>query len=274
MKYKTWEDRLPFKNVSVREQNFKFAIPNFKALYVAKTINEREPELYDWIDDYIKPGAIFLDVGANYGQFSIYAALKKKCNIYAFEPHFASYYILNRNAIANNLTEYINIYPLALSDSKFKTSSFRLNDILAGQALNTLLAIEENPEDKSKKINKEDMELARQIDEMNIKLQGKICRDGSLLQSILAMNLDSFFGSLNEKLSLKLNDGLHLKIDVDGFDFLVLAGARELLPKINSIMVEYFPERIHMHKLIVPFLAEFGFQVVSRTRGNLLLLKN
>lgn len=45
----------------------------------------KEPETCKWIDDYVKPGEIFFDVGACAGGYSFVAELRG-AKVYAFEP--------------------------------------------------------------------------------------------------------------------------------------------------------------------------------------------
>ena len=72
----SWEEQLPIAKVKIRETVLKFSIPNQKALFVAKQISSREPEVYDWIDAEVDSNSLFIDVGANFGQFALYSSLK------------------------------------------------------------------------------------------------------------------------------------------------------------------------------------------------------
>ena len=63
-----------------------------------ETLWTKEPETIAWIDSFL-PGESFLDVGANIGLYSLYAA-SKGCKVLAVEPHpgnFASLAINKRN---------------------------------------------------------------------------------------------------------------------------------------------------------------------------------
>ncbi len=51
--------------------------------------NGVERELIDWIRNYLKPGQVFYDVGANVGAYSLYAAKHHRSlpvKVFAFEP--------------------------------------------------------------------------------------------------------------------------------------------------------------------------------------------
>ena len=48
-------------------------------------LRTKEPETLDWIDTMAE-GSALVDVGANVGLYSVYAAKARKCQVYAFEP--------------------------------------------------------------------------------------------------------------------------------------------------------------------------------------------
>ena len=59
---------------------------------------------YDWFGYRVNPGEIVVDIGANIGTFSIYAA--KVCaasRVISFEPFAENYRLLNKNVEANQL---------------------------------------------------------------------------------------------------------------------------------------------------------------------------
>ena len=113
-KARYWESILPCVKLKVNNTEFSFSIPNDKAMWVADDVANREPEVYRWIDSCLDEKSLFIDVGANFGLFSLYAALKARCRVLAFEPHFASYYVLSRNIILNNLLIHFRIFQIKL----------------------------------------------------------------------------------------------------------------------------------------------------------------
>ncbi len=67
---------------------------------------------------------IVIDIGANVGAFSIYAAnLAKKGKVYAFEPEEKNFKLLEENIGANNLSN-IKIFKLGVAGRKKKTKLF------------------------------------------------------------------------------------------------------------------------------------------------------
>ena len=95
---------------------------------------DKEPETIQWINNFDKTKKIiFWDIGANIGLYSIYAATKfKEIEVIAFEPSTSNTRVLSRNISLNKLTNKINIFQLALSDtpniiSEFKERNFQEN---------------------------------------------------------------------------------------------------------------------------------------------------
>ncbi len=79
----------------------------------AETFWTKEPETLKWIESF-EPNSSFADIGANIGQYSLYAAMQKKGHaIYAFEPQPANYQALLRNIGLNKLHKQIIAYPFA-----------------------------------------------------------------------------------------------------------------------------------------------------------------
>lgn len=256
-----WESSLPYKKLKVKDVEFKFSIPNSKALWIAEDAANREPELYDWIDSSLTPNSLFIDVGANFGLYSLYAALKTNCKVVAFEPHFATYYILYRNIVLNNIAEKIALYPMAITNSPNSRTTFRLKDLSAGRALNTLVPTATDPRSIS--------QVEKDIDKLN----STIATNSGMpfYQPVISTSLDAFIDQNNLEYNFKNFENVSLKIDVDGLDFLVLAGALQSLSGISNLIVEYLPDQIKMHSLIPSLVEQYNFNIVQRTDVNLIL---
>ena len=74
----------------------------------------KEPKTLEWIDTF-KRSENFLDVGANIGIYSLYAA-KKGISVYAFEPQVLNFAELYTNIYLNDLSDKINGYGIALTN--------------------------------------------------------------------------------------------------------------------------------------------------------------
>lgn len=86
--------------------------PNGACTWRVETFFTKEPDTLAWIDS-MKPGEVLLDVGANIGLYSMYAATKG-VKVYAFEPHAQTYGELVQNIQQNKLD--IEAYCAALTD--------------------------------------------------------------------------------------------------------------------------------------------------------------
>lgn len=93
--------RLPWLDGSVLE----FSHPNEtgRQLFVNRSF---DPNDFSVLGSFLKPGGTFVDVGANAGLYSVYAARKvgPGGHVYAFEPSRREAASLNRNADINRLT--------------------------------------------------------------------------------------------------------------------------------------------------------------------------
>lgn len=70
-----------------------------------------EKEVFEECAKYIKPGTVFLDIGANYGQMSILLSRQmKNATIYAFEAEPFVFSILEKNIKANGCDNIKAIY--------------------------------------------------------------------------------------------------------------------------------------------------------------------
>lgn len=100
----------------VGKHNFKLYTRNSnnKNLYVNGTYTDI---LVKYIEAHLASDAIFIDIGANIGYFSVIAASKCKA-VYSFEPVNDNYKILEDNIALNNLD---NVFPQqkAISDDSF-----------------------------------------------------------------------------------------------------------------------------------------------------------
>jgi FkbM family methyltransferase len=108
-------DALPFGdgvviNTVVRGLTMRFAAYN-RAMSLCARMNY-EPENLDFIDA-MTPAAVFYDLGACEGRFSLYAALRGH-RVYAFEPEAMNFAALLDNRTLNGPTAVDNLHPLQL----------------------------------------------------------------------------------------------------------------------------------------------------------------
>ncbi|MCP5276856.1 MAG: FkbM family methyltransferase [Thiobacillus sp.] len=219
-----YEISLQFVTVKFAGHRIKFAIPNRKCLHFALSLERREPMTNKWILAFDRDD-VFFDVGSNNGVFALMAAVVPGCRVYAFEPHFASYYTLVHNVYANDLQERVHAYPLAVSD-KLGFDNLYLSAITAGKSLNNYGDARPSEE-----------ELWHAV----------------IPQAAVSVSIDEFVR----------NTGVvpnHIKVDVDGIEPKIVAGARETLAdaRLKSIMIE-IDEKDPQHMAIHDVMKDSGF---------------
>lgn len=86
----------------------------------------KEPGTMQWIDMEVRPGDVFLDIGANVGLYTIAAAHRvgESGKVFAVEPHRANVMTLHRNVAANRYGARVQVLPIGLAD---KADITRLN---------------------------------------------------------------------------------------------------------------------------------------------------
>jgi FkbM family methyltransferase len=202
-----------------------FCIPTRMALMRAQTLYTKEPDTIAWIDEF-GPDDVFVDIGANVGIYSIYAAALAGCRVFAFEPESQNYAILNRNIVANYLWDQVRAYPLALVDR----TAF---DVLY---LRSLRAAESHHSFGEKR-------------DHNYRP-----RDFPYVQGAISMPLDDLVEGGHMPFPTRI------KVDVDGLEHKVIAGARRTLAdkRVHSVLIE-INSRVPEHVAIVEQMASVGF---------------
>lgn len=126
----------------VRKQSIKhegveiiLSTPNSLNEFRASSFSVKEPETLEWIDQ-IPSGSVVWDIGANVGLYSCYAAKKRGCRVFSFEPSIFNLELLARNIFNNQLQDLITIVPLPLSES-LSVNKLNMSSTEWGGALST-----------------------------------------------------------------------------------------------------------------------------------------
>ena len=198
------------------------------------------------IKKIIKPGMTAVDIGANFGYFSLLLSglVGESGKVFAFEPDSTAFKLLSRNIKENGIKNV-----------------FLINKALSNKAGRTKLYLDKD--------NKGEMSLSlANVD--------KPC--GCI--SVETITLDSYFANLNEKIDF-------IKMDVQGAEGMVIAGACEILNKHNpKILFEFWPwglnnlgfnpEKLladliiggYKIKEVKEVLNEYGVSNISKTSSN------
>jgi FkbM family methyltransferase len=212
--------RVPYNDLEV-----VYATPNYATRWRVNTFFEKEPDTLEWIAGF-KPDEVMVDVGANVGMYSIWAAMTRNVRVFAFEPESQNFALLYQNIVHNDLSRKVTGYCAALSDES-GFSSLYLSEFVAGSSVHTYGA------------------------ELNFKLQP---RASKVIQGCFATTLDQLVATGAVPLPH------HIKIDVDGLEHKVLAGCRNVLaePAVKSVLVE-INTNLEEHRALVTLLENAGF---------------
>jgi len=213
----------------------KFICNSSLSYFRASTFFSKEPETVQWIKDYInenKKGA-FLDIGANIGIYSLYAAkLSNRC-IYAFEPLPQNIFNLIQNINSNNLQSNIKIIQNPLTDFT-KFGDMKISSLESGASCASF-----------------DVDYGW---------------DGHKHNTII--NYTNLGFSLDDLYERKVLDTppYMIKIDVDGIEALILRGAKNTLKNKNlkTILIEVTDYFSSQKKEINDLLKSYGFKIKKR----------
>lgn len=181
----------------------RFAAPNSLCRWRAETFASKEPETLEWIDA-IPRGAVFWDVGANVGLYSVYAAKTRGLRVWSFEPSVFNLELLARNVALNGLAADVCIVPVALSD-KLASSQMRLTTTEWGGALSTF--------------------------------GEKFGWDGKAIPQVFEFRT---IGLTMEDAIRRLDipQPQYIKMDVDGIEHLILSGGAGVLGSVQQVLIE------------------------------------
>lgn len=135
-KLKQFNDKIFIMRDGVHEYKFVNDVGNLS--YIKNRVDRmfnKEPETIAWINS-MHQSSILYDVGANIGLYTIYAAVKRHCRTYSFEPHAANFKTVIENIEANKLPNS-HAYPVAIG-KKFGMSSMAVKNLYAGVADNVV----------------------------------------------------------------------------------------------------------------------------------------
>jgi FkbM family methyltransferase len=174
------------------------------------------------------------DIGAHKGKLSkMFNEVYEECSIYCFEPNIYLHKHIRR------ISENIKIYDYAVGD-KLEEKEFFLNNIDLTSSLS--------------KLNKKSFYL-------KIK---KLFIDAPLINSkkkIKVVTLDKFCKSKN----IKEID--FLKIDVEGYELMVLKGAKEIINNVKYVMIEIQKNDMYQEysrEKIKDFLLKNNFRLIKK----------
>ena len=205
----------------VQTDGITFLTPNTHCAWRVDTLLTKEPDTIAWLGQ-MKQGEVLFDVGANMGQYSMLAA-QRGVNVHAFEPDSQNFALMCRNFALNKLKGKITPWPIALSDT-CGLDTFYVTNVMYGGSCNS---------------------FGEQVD---YHLQPKKFK---FEQGCFGTTIDDFCPGRAYP--------THIKIDVDGLEHKVIAGAENVLLKVQSVLVE-LNTRLPEHQAIFDLMANYGFK--------------
>ena len=190
-------------DVSHEGISFKFSAPNALSKWRYETFSSKEPETLEWINT-IPSESVLWDIGANIGLYSIYAAKRRNCKIWAFEPSVFNLELLARNIYLNKLENSICIVPIALSD-RLGSSEMHMTSTEWGGALSTF--------GESYGWDGEQIRQVFEFKTMGVRMVDAV-----------------------QMLAIPQPD--YVKMDVDGIEHLILDGGQAVLKSVKGVLIE------------------------------------
>lgn len=182
-----------------------FVCPTYYSVHYPRTFLTREVDTLEWIDEF-EDGAIFWDIGANVGSYSLYAGRRGNLSVVAFEPTGSTYANLIQNINENGLADIVTAYPIALAEA-VSLDMLNMEDATAGSV--------------SHSFGDTPTFIGREL-------------ETRVRQSTMGFSVDAFIKIFG------LDIPNHVKIDVDGIEPRILKGAGKTFsnPKVRSVLIE------------------------------------
>jgi FkbM family methyltransferase len=221
--YEKLNPRTEFK---LGEISVQYVTPNTATRWRVDTLLEKEPITIEWIAGFARDN-VLIDVGANVGMYTIWAARSRGVRVYAFEPEAQNFALLNRNILLNDLGNLVNAYCVAMSNVA-GLSQLHLSQFMAGGSCHS---------------------LGEKVDFKHAPMQPVYS------QGCVSARLDDLVASG------EIAEPDHIKIDVDGFEPKVIAGARRILEgaRLRSLLIEV-NQNLDDHQRMVAELNALGYR--------------
>jgi len=223
----------PVESQRTKYGKIDFYCPTVISSWRAETMLSKEPETIEWIESF-KEDETLWDIGANIGTYTLYAA-KRNIKTIAFEPSAYNYYLLTKNIEINNLSESVSAYCIAFSnDETIGLLNMTITD--PGGAIS---------------------EFGRQIDKVEV-IKKSI--DVIFRQGMLGFSIDKFIDFF------KISIPNHIKIDVDGIEDKIIAGAKNTLrnSELKSLLIELDENQAEYTQNVIYLMESSGMKLKEK----------
>lgn len=225
------------KTVTVEGVQFEIVlhpIKNGGVDIVIYNTGEWEPHVVKVFKKYLKPGAVFVDIGANIGYHSLFVSkfLNGQCKVHSFEPQPDLCKQLSKSLLLNSLT-CVTVHNYGLANTSENHEIIIRDENIGSSSM--IGAVKENP----------------------LVISGR--------QTVALKRMDDVF-AVADSISF-------IKIDVEGFEYEVFLGGEQTLRKHKPIILfEYSPllyrtidEELPIK--ILNYLSELGYTFYDVGRG-------
>jgi FkbM family methyltransferase len=225
--------------IEIPGNQIRFYTPSPLLMWRASSVLSKETDTIQWIDSFEK-GAVFWDIGANVGVYSLYAAIKKGVFVIGFEPSAANFHVLSKNIQLNKVGNLATAYCIAFSD-RSKLGVLNMASAAMGAAISQF----------------------GRCGEMSQYWDGQ---GAPASHGMIGFTIDDFIAQFNPPFPN------YLKLDVDGLEPQILDGARTTLrdKRLRSLIVELDIKSESKNQNSLLLIEEAGFRFVSRgaTQGD------
>jgi FkbM family methyltransferase len=199
---------VPFVSVMIEGKPARFFAPNDMTRWRAESLYTKEPATIEWLRS-MPLGSVFLDVGANVGMYTVFAAVAREASVFAVEPESQNYAALNLNIQLNGLDRRVLAFCAGFSD-RAGLEPLYLAATHAGASCHSL------------------------GEEVGFDLKP---RPAAFRQGAVAVRCDDLVAAG------QLPVPAYVKIDVDGFEHKVIRGMARTLKdgRVSSLLVELNP---------------------------------
>lgn len=210
-RHKAGESVLPYLELVVGPKTVRFHDSGRLSVKRVESLYIKEPTTIAWLDA-MGPDDVLVDIGANVGMYSIYAAVLRGCQVISFEPSALNYAELNKNIQLNKIAARATAFCCAMTDEPVKLDTLYLSAFSPAHAHNDF-----GENRWSGPVTK----LAR-----SAKARPR--------QGCVGFSLDYLVETG------QIPTPTHIKIDVDGLEHRVMAGLTRTLdrPELKSVLVE------------------------------------
>ncbi len=204
--------KIPYAETMVGAIPVRYVESNRLSVKRTETLFTKEPTTIPWLES-MNAGDVLVDIGANVGMYSIYAAKVAGARVYSFEPEALNYAELNKNIYINELHGQVTAYCMAMSNEN------RVDRLLLGGFAEGL-----SHHDFGENTWTQDKDFGAI----------KTARDARLVQGCVSFSLDSLVSSG------AIPSPRHIKIDVDGLESKVVEGCWQTLTgsSLESVLIE------------------------------------